>query len=388
MLLQGYLDGNECLNEWLRTREGLRTEARSTYQAAAAAVEELAQFAGTGSLQAASQAVEAVEQRHAADGPEDRRKRPWWAVALLWPAIIASATYDTLFLGDILQRMMSVGSDSAGYYLAYLPGFGIMVGLMVTGHLLGEAAARDAARRRLGSSDGRQQLRSPNGDQQVCDLPQSRWVVPIVFTVAFLGTLLIWAYIRSLLAGAANRQLAGYEPQMALLLMMLTIAAVALKVITHNPYAGSARRARLDLKRACQTRDRLLKRARKRMTAHHATVTRLDGGTSHADEQARGIVVAAARDILRARACQANPDNPLLIADIPPAALGGQQGSEGPEGPLETHLAALAAWRLHTEELFGDEWRTFDSCQVDELDTQFNQVVESLRRQLGRSASL
>jgi hypothetical protein len=392
-LLSAYSDANQHLNESNRTLTGACADVVDTYRVADLSVSRLDRFVKTGSTRVARQALGKADSRHANDGPEDRRSRPLWAVILLWPAIIASSIYDTAFIGNTFQRMLSVGEDNPLYYTAYLPGFGIMIGLLVTGHLLGEAVVRRRSRtqrtavrtpmnpwkavRRLWQWRPEQERREPD------DLPWASWFGPVVFGLAFFGILGVWAFIRALMAGAEHAELAAYGPYMAALLVVLSVAAVALKVITHNPYAGATRRAKKSLRQAKGSADKLLAQAQTDAAAHSQAWLRLQGGLNHAQARARRIIELAQVAILRERTRHGGPENPDLDLGIPlkePAQTDDDAEDGIDDSIAEPSTDPAASWRLHLE-IFGYARRAARRYHPKKLEQRLSGVIDELNGQ-------
>jgi len=143
ILAQAYIDGNLALERSHREVRPPCDEMIHAYRHAEAEVEEYNKFASEKVALHAQRNLQKVAKRHANDGPEDRRHQPkWLSPWLIWPVFLASAAYDTVFIGDILQQLIDAPPNSFSFYAAYFPGLGIMVGLLLSAHLLGVAHVR------------------------------------------------------------------------------------------------------------------------------------------------------------------------------------------------------------------------------------------------------
>jgi hypothetical protein len=231
---------------------------------------------------------------------------------LVWVTVGLAAIFDTTFVGNLVQRILGVGTSSPMYYLAYLPGIGMALCLLAAGTVLGEHLFR--RRSRINQRGVRSRLnpwlalrrlfwdwRPDAQTREPDDLPLPRLLGPMVFTVAIIGLLGTGAYVRATLAGQNFVRLASLQPMFVVLLLLLSIAAIAVKALSHNPYADSAKDARRLVERATREATALIERARESVCRHTRTWIRLKSTVASAEGNARRVVEQACARILEDR---------------------------------------------------------------------------------------
>ncbi|WP_305787006.1 hypothetical protein [Symbioplanes lichenis] len=377
ILVQAYSDGNAALDA-AHAGIGPACDALArTYWAADQAVERLHHFIRSGGAFRAHRQVHRIDQRHAADGPEDRRRRPWWARdRVVWPAVAVSACYDTVFLADILSQLLDLSGTAA--YVSYLPGVGIAVGLVVTAWLLATAYARRRLRAERTLSRalfGRYFRRERKED----DLPWPMWGLAVLFGLGFIGILAVWARNRAVLSGMdpLDWPLDQLEYPIAGLLLLLTLATVALKVIAHNPYADDDEAARKAVTRVEKQTDELRAMATTKLAEHSVAWSALQQVLAGTSAQAERFVETGRARVLELRSARMVPGKPLVDRLTPlTAGLWPAAGEDGRGTSLVEQL------RLHTEVL--DYARELVAKHAPAgLETRLAAIDERLLTQLG-----
>ncbi|QNA75408.1 hypothetical protein C8250_029100 [Streptomyces sp. So13.3] len=257
------------------------TAMLGTFHETQTAIEAAERFALGGTSSEAQQLVEEVRRRHTGDGPESLRRAPKLWRRLLWPTMVASASFDTMFVGMLMQRFFGVGSHQLGYYLAYLPGLGLAVCLLAAGNLLAESIFR--WRTRTSRVTERPRLRGrwwrtggeaapAAADQQRAkdELPWPKALGPVVFTLLLFTVIVIWSQMRAGYAVQQHHDLIPYRNAVAIITVVLSTAAVMVKVLAHNPFADRDKEAKELVKSADVLLQRLVGGARARLDDHTA----------------------------------------------------------------------------------------------------------------------
>ena len=322
--------------------------ARS-HHAAETAVEAVERFTAAESPAAKRSEVDLVARRHAHDGPEDLRRRPWIWQALFWPVLFVSTAFDTVYVSKILQSFPQLGPRDGRILvdLTYVPGIGVSICLLAAGTLLGESlfrlrtqAARRSERQRRGTLEALRNAmwsKQPKSDQptesrQEEGLPWPNLFGPALFTVAILAMICWWASIRASQAvvDSGDVTLVQYEPGVVLLLLILSVAVVMIKVLAHNPYADSDRKSRRALKADGKKAGHLLDEARMELAQHVDTWSRLRATTEAAQGTAQRTLDIACAVIVeeRARTGTAGSFCFPLRSYVWPPEKGAEEGSE------------------------------------------------------------
>jgi hypothetical protein len=144
-LLRAFSSANATL---LQARPGLDEagdQVVDRFHRAQNAVDQITRYVYRQKVTEARRAEDGVVREHADDGPEDRRKRvlPKWTV---WIVLVVAAVFDVAFVGDVVQRIFGAGPREVLFWLAYLPGLGLALGLFVAGHRLAEHLFRHRER--------------------------------------------------------------------------------------------------------------------------------------------------------------------------------------------------------------------------------------------------
>jgi len=310
-LLRAFAAGNSTLISSQDRLNAVCDDVVETYRAAQLSIDAVVRYKAIGSAGLARDAADTVARRHAQDGPEDRRRRPMWPW-LVWVTVGLAGIFDTTFVGNLVQRILGVGSGSLLYYLAYLPGIGMALCLLVAGTVLGEHLFR--RRSRINKHGGRGRLtpwlalrrlfwdwRPDPQTRDPDDLPLPRLFAPTVFAVLIVGLLGTGAYVRATLAGQSFVRLASLQPMFVVLLVLLSISAIAVKALSHNPYADSAKDARRLVERATRESAALVEQARESLSRHTRTWVRLKSMVASAEGSARRVVEQACARILEDR---------------------------------------------------------------------------------------
>ncbi len=303
------------------------------------ALHRLAAFVHGGETARGRDAVRRVRARHEHDGAEDRRRRPKWAKWALWLAVPAAGLYDTAFFATVFLRLVDAAPDPASveFYIAILPGVMITVALLAAGHWLATALVRARAHterapervpflHRLRCLVTR---REPTPRKRARDdLPWPLWLLPAVFALLVLGTLTLWAYNRAVSTGGEVR---AVPIAVALLLLMFSITAMAVKTVHYNPFADAEKEAERELRAAIETGDTIAAEASAAVAAFETTNRGLRGMLDDIAARAVGRLDAAWTAILLDR-----HQHGLAGTIAPPFAPNGTHGDMD-AGPLERH---------------------------------------------------
>jgi hypothetical protein len=310
-LLRAFAAGNASLISAQDRLNAACDAAVETFRMAQLAVDAVLRYQAIGLAGLARDAADTVARRHAQDGPEDRRRRSMWRW-LVWVTVALAGLFDTTFVGNLVQRILGVGPGSLMYYLAYLPGVGMALCLLAAGTVLGEHLFRRRSRINRRGTRGRltpwlalrrlvwdwrpdPQTREPD------EPPLPRLLGPVVFTTLIVGLLGVGAYVRAALAGQSFVRLASLQPVFVVLLLLLSISAIAVKAMSHNPYADSATHASRLVERATRESTALVELARESVSRHTRTWIRLTATTASAEGNARRVVEQACARILEDR---------------------------------------------------------------------------------------
>ncbi|MFJ9469163.1 hypothetical protein [Streptomyces caniferus] len=312
-LMRAFTDANTVLTAAQPGLGSAVTEVARTFQEARTTIEAAERFTVARSSQRAQEHVGELHARHAADGPESLRRRPVLWRRLLWPTLVAGVAFDTMFIGTLMQRFFGLGTDQLAYYLAYLPGFGVAVCLLAAGSLLAESVfrrrtrtARTLERTRRGPLAALREAvwpRSPHTERRKAgELPWPNAAGPVLFTVAILTMVGIWARMRAADAVREHVDLAPDQSAVVILTLVLSTAAIVVKVLAHNPCADSDREAGRSVV-AAETRGReLLREARRRLVGHTETWWRLQSTVEAAASDAHRTLEEACIRIVEERA--------------------------------------------------------------------------------------
>lgn len=310
-LLRAFKQANASLARAHETLHEKSKEMLASFQDAAHAIDGVARYTAGGSIGRATDLDEEIERRHAADGPESRRRRrvPGW---LVWPPLAASAIFDGAFVGLVVQQMLNVGKQDVVYYLAYLPGGGMALALWATGTMLAEnlfrhrdRSSRRPQRERLTPWTVAKRLfwlwRPERQQRQPHDLPWPRLSIPFLLTVLVLALLGVFGYVRAALAIRNFPELKSVLPIFVILLVMLSVSAIALKVLAHNPYADSSAEAAEAMLRTQQAASASRKRANDGVARHTAEWNAFQAAIARAEGEARQVLEEGCALLLDAR---------------------------------------------------------------------------------------
>jgi hypothetical protein len=311
-LMDAFDQGNAHLRGSLLRLDDAAGRVEADFQRAGGAIDALARLRDTRSVEEAAAQHAAVLRRHADDGPEDRRRRGFAKPWMVWVVLLAAAVFDASFVANLTQRILGVGPGSLTYYLAYLPGIGMALCLLAAGTFLAENMYRRrmwvSRRLRRGTLTPWRVLRralwwwrEEPQERRPDDLPWYRITVPLVCAAATVGLLGIIAYIRALQAGAQFAALRDLQPVFVTLLLLLSISAIALKVLSHNPCADSSEEAAKGLARMSKRVERATATARSAVTEAVKSANQLTTMIVSAESEARSTVERACARMLAER---------------------------------------------------------------------------------------
>lgn len=359
-LLRAFAAGNVSLVSAQERLNAVCDAVVESYRVAQLSLDMLVRYKAVGHAALARNAADTVVRRHAHDGPEDPRHRPMWRW-LVAVTVGLAGVFDTTFIGNLVQRILGVGTGSLMYYLAYLPGLGMALCLLAAGTVLGEHLFRRRSRR--------------NRPHQSHDVPVPRLFGPVLGTVLIVGVLGAGAYVRAVLAGQGFVELESLQPMFVAVLVLLSVAAIAVKALSHNPYADRAHEARRLVERAARDSAALVEQARESLCRHTRTWIRLRSTMASAEGNARRVVEQACARILEDR-WHRGAGGPLqLPLALPRWPRDADEPYQDASPVLEFELLDYArgiARRYHPEQL-----EQVLAGVVDGLHAQFESTVDS-----------
>lgn len=384
-LMEAFDLGNSTLRGSLPRIDDAAGRVEAEFQRAGGAIDALDRLRDTRSIEAAAAKHAAVLARHADDGPEDRRRRGFFKPWMVWLVVTIAAVFDASFVANLIQRILDVGPDSVVYYLAYLPGVGMVLCLLVAGTHLAE----NLYRRRMWFSRRRQRdpltpwlvlrrlwwWREHPDNRRPDDLPWYRITVPLLGAAATVALLGVIAYVRAIRAGAEFAALRDLQPVFVIMLILLSVSAVAVKILSHNPCADSSEEAVKGLKRMSTKVERSTAKARSAVTDAVKSANHLNTLIISAESEARSTVERACARMLVERGRRDRPGEivlPLVYLRWPV--------DEGVALP-RTELPGLNLALL-------DEARqTSDKYRPEDLRVRIVDVVAELHQQFGFRAN-
>jgi hypothetical protein len=236
-------DIGKWLRHWIPVLQVDRRKLIAAHAEARRALEELTSLASSRRLRRARAAADSVEAEHAIDGVEDRRRR-LWPKSFPWVVIGLVGLFETWFFGRILTFAADTDTSTLNgqlfAVLAYVPGALLTAALLLAGTLMGEAYARHRRTR-----EGR-----PTAN------PRPLWEVALPITGCLVLFVFFLARARADfiagIAGATSVSDIVPEWSIILLLVMVTVAAILVKTIAHNPEADRAEQVARELEDAGQ----------------------------------------------------------------------------------------------------------------------------------------
>ncbi|UKY47692.1 hypothetical protein [Streptomyces inhibens] len=312
-LMRAFTDANTALTAAQAGLGTAATEVADTFQEAQTSIEAAERFTVARSSQWARERIDELRTRHADDGPESLRRPPRLWQWLLWPTMIAGVAFDTMFIGTLMQRFFGLAEGEVAYYLAYLPGFGIAVCLLAAGSLLAESVFRRRTRtartlertRRRASVALREAIwpKSPRTERRTAgELPWPNAAGPVLFALAILTTVCIWARMRAADAVREHVDLAPDQNAVVILTLVLSTAAIVVKVLAHNPCADSAKEAERSVVAEEKRGRELLGKARRSLVEHTKSWWRLRSTVEEAATDAHRTLDDACIRIIEERA--------------------------------------------------------------------------------------
>ncbi|WP_433854429.1 hypothetical protein [Streptomyces kronopolitis] len=393
-LMRAFTDANSALTAAQPGLGHAATALARTFQETRNTLEAAERFALARSSRWAQERVTELRARHADDGPESLRRPPVLWRRLLWPTLIAGVAFDTMFIGTLMQRFFGLASGQVPYYLAYLPGFGIAVCLLAAGSLLAESVfrrrtrtARTPERTRRGPVTALREAiwpTSPRTERRTPgELPWPNAAGPVLFTAVILSMVGIWARMRAADAVREHVDLAPDQSAVVILTLVLSTAAIVVKILAHNPCADSDREARQSVVAAEKRGRALMADARRSLVGHTETWWRLRSAVETAATDARRTLDEACIRIVEERArtgLAGSFDLPLTTpawphprpvrndtGDRPANGEGGPAHPTPPRARLELLDHALALLTRYAPEPLEDRL----TALADDLGTQF-----------------
>ncbi|MFD4724939.1 hypothetical protein ACFWNW_07625 [Streptomyces seoulensis] len=347
-----------------------RARTIGTHARAEGAVQALARFEATARLLTSRAAQQAVDQRHAEDGAHDRRRRDLWIRALRWPVVIAMALFDAWYFMRVFQYLTTSDETVSlvERVISFLPGVVLALAMMLSGHAI--AAPLHRIREWLHALRDRRPALSLLGSL----------ALPVLYLVAVLSTVTVWAVVRAREAETDHLDGARYAPGwVAVLMLVLAITAVAMKVVAYNPYADSAAEARRGLLRARLTYAWLVRRVGDALREHEQAWSDLcavrDELASHVRLESMRVWEAA---ILTARMLHGQAGN---LPPAPAVSAGGAQA----QAPTAAWVAPLFSGVVEPPPELGplvEAHRIAVTCDPAGLRTRRNDLISRIDCQL------
>lgn len=380
-LMEAFDLGNAALRGSLPRIDDAAGRVEAEFQRAGGAIDALDRLRDSRSIEEAAAKHATVLARHADDGPEDRRRRGFFKPWMVWLVVTVAAVFDASFVANLTQRILGVGPGSL-YYLAYLPGIGMALCLLIAGTHLGE----NLYRRRMWISRRRRRnpltpwlvlrralwwWREHPEERRPDDLPWYRISVPLLCAAATVALLGVIAYVRAIRAGAEFAALRDLQPVFVIMLILLSISAVAIKVLSHNPCADSSEEAIKGLDKLSTKVERFTTNARSTVTDAVKSANHLNTLIVSAESEARSTVERACARMLAERGRRDRAGEivlPLVYLCWPVNA--------GPAAP-RTELPGLNLALLDAAR------RTSDKYDPDDLRVRLADVVAELHQQFG-----
>ncbi|GGM71539.1 hypothetical protein GCM10010106_17320 [Thermopolyspora flexuosa] len=263
-LLYAKNQGSQLVQRHADRLNAQRERLIGAYHAAEASLTELRALVHAEELGAAVRELRRVTEARIESGA---KPPPLWLRALAWPTVIAVGLFDTWYFKGVFQQFVGNTDISAlEEVLTLLPGFALTVGLLISGTILGGPVYR--ARR----THHERQLRRTGLARGLAGL--AYWVFRLTLPAMLVICALVWAVQRTREANASLGQ-AGDVPYLelptdfvAILILTLTLCALALKIVAYDPFVSEEYRARRRLRRANRATTRLLRKAGKLVKRH------------------------------------------------------------------------------------------------------------------------
>ncbi|MGW9171552.1 hypothetical protein [Streptomyces decoyicus] len=391
-LMRAFTDANTVLTAAQPGLGSAATAVVRTFQEAQTTIEAAERFTVARSSRRAQERVGELRARHADDGPESLRRPPVLWRRLLWPTLVAGVAFDTMFIGTLMQRFFGLGEEQAvAYYLAYLPGFGVAVCLLAAGSLLAESvfrrrtrAARTLERTHRGPVAALREAvwpKTPRTERRKAgELPWPNAAGPVLFALAILTMVGIWARMRAADAVREHVDLAPDQGAVVLLTLVLSTAAIVVKVLAHNPCADSDREAGQSVAAAEKRGRELLGEARRRLVGHTETWWRLRSTVEAAASDAHRTLDEACIRIVEERArtgVAGRHDFPLTTPTWPyPAAV--RNGAAPPTDERPPTRPTPPRARL---ELLDQAYTVLERYAPEPLEDRLNGIAGDLNAQ-------
>ncbi|WP_239394114.1 hypothetical protein [Frankia sp. CiP3] len=253
-----------------------RHAAQAAFGAAWAYLDDLELRVRAGTVGRAAEEADVAGARAAAS-----RRRPRWLRMVRWPVVLSIGAFDTWYFAQTFQYLTSSTGDKdtgrGGFvrlwesYAAYAPGIVLAAALATSGVLLllplrawQAAAHRFSPRSPERGGSAETTADGPPGDEPGPGHSRGRivrltfYLLPLAFVLTLLCVVADWAGLRA--ASSAPPEQGYPKASVALLLVMLSVSAIAVKIAADDPdgeHAGAAGR------RLAIARGRYLRRSRR-----------------------------------------------------------------------------------------------------------------------------
>ncbi|MFF3440740.1 hypothetical protein [Streptosporangium sp. NPDC002721] len=165
-------------------------------------------------------------------------RRPLWLRIIVWPTIVAVGAFDTWYFRNIFQKFVG-NTDISGLeeLLTLFPGLTLTIGIVIAGTMLGGPAHR-AARLHTERQAGRRGIK-----RLLAGI--GPWSLRLLLPGMLLLVAASWAVHRAREANLTTAQAADDVAQLPLpvdfvtiLIVTLTLCALAMKIAAYDPYAS------------------------------------------------------------------------------------------------------------------------------------------------------
>ncbi|MFJ9559796.1 hypothetical protein ACIRQQ_07110 [Streptomyces fuscichromogenes] len=318
-LTRAFTRGNSGLAKAQPSLGEMGDVLHETFQSARDAIDVVRWFAANRLAGQARDDFKEVRDRHAADGPEDRRRgrQPW--VWLRWVMLVLSTLFELPFVGEAVVLLLDL-PDPHGAWNSAIHAFGYLaaIGVSCLQFAMASVLARSLFRLRERTDRRVERVRrSPREAwrylwrldgprveiRQRDDLPWPGLTLPVLGNALLVGLLAATAHSRAKQSNQVTATFGDNGYLMAVfVLTALSLATLTTAVLAHNPYAEQHEVVKEALSDAENRVRRMVPAARELITAHSASWHRLFAAVERAAAEARQVVDEACAAIIDERA--------------------------------------------------------------------------------------
>jgi hypothetical protein len=212
--------------------------------------------------------------------------------------------------------------------------------------------------------------------------------VPLLLTGALLTLFGVIAWTRAATAGSAFAELNDYRYAFVVVLILLTLSAVVIKVVSHNPFADTAARTARSAVEVTDAGTGLLRRAREEAATHTARWRELSALVGSVEVEAEQRIADCTANLLEERArrnFRGTTELPLRSTVWPETARSSRTGrDEEASGPGHREGGRDAPRLDHR--LLEAAHATLESFDPRKIRERLDGVRDDLHRQQGVEA--